>query len=109
MLAASLKYPITIEKKTITQDTLGSPKETWSTFKTVRAAIIYGTGARSYETEQETLLNSYTTTFMIRHLDNFGYNCRVVFDGEIFDIIAIEKLRRRDGFRIVTQRRVSNG
>jgi head-tail adaptor len=108
MLASSLKYSITIQKKTETQDTLGSPVDTWADFKTVRSNVFYGTGVRGYESEQEESLHSYSTTFIFRHLNNFGYNCRIKFDNEIFDIISIEKIRRRDGFKVITERRESN-
>ena len=108
MLAASLKYSITIQKKTLSQDTLGTSTETWATHKTVKSNVFYGSGIKGYETEQEENIHSYSVTFIFRHLHDFGYDCRIQFDNEIYDIISIEKLRRRDGFKVITERRESN-
>jgi SPP1 family predicted phage head-tail adaptor len=108
MLAATLKHRITIQKKTDSVDSLGSPVETWSDFKTVKAGVFYGSGAKRYETEQEGNTHSYNTVFLIRFLRNFNYSCRIKYNGETFVILAIEAIERNKGFRIVTERRESD-
>jgi SPP1 family predicted phage head-tail adaptor len=110
MLAAQLDQRVTIERLTNSVDALGTPVKTWATLAEVAANVKEGTGnnAKSFNSNSEVEGHSFMTIFKIRHLLNFGYDCRIVFDGEQYEIKAIEKLRRLEGFNVTAQRSVNN-
>lgn len=105
MLSAYLKYSITIRKKTMTADTLGAVKPTYASLGTRRSDVIYGGGAKVFDGDQSGNVHTYTVTFIFRYIENFDYDCDIVFDGDVYDIKSIEKLRRREGFKVITERR----
>jgi len=108
MLAASLNRVITIQRKTSSKDSLGTPTETWSDLQTMRSGVYYTGGSKVWESDQQGELHLSAVVFIFRYLSNFGYDCRIKYDDDIFEITSIEKLNRRDGYRVVTRRREDN-
>ena len=107
MLAASLKHIITIEKRTTAADTLGSVTETWTTLGERRASVLHNNGGKQWDGSLGESLNDFSITFKFRYIDGLNFDCRILLDGEIYTILDIEKLRRREGFEVVTNRRVN--
>jgi len=108
MLAATLNRVITIQKRTLTVDTLGTPQEVWSDIRSTRSGVYYTGGSKSWESDQQQELHVSAVVFIFRYMSEFNYDCRIKYDGDIYDITSIEKLGRRDGFRVVTRRRESD-
>lgn len=105
MLSASLKHSITIEKRTKTRDAIGNVTETWATLGTRRAQLIYNSGGKLYDNDAEVDVNQYQAVFIFRRLADFDYDCRIIFEGEEYIIQTIQTLYRREGHRVVTERR----
>ena len=107
MLSASLKYPITIEKRTNSKDTLGSITEDWNYLNERRASIKHTGGSKDFESDLGETINDFNIVFQFRYLDDFDYDCRIQFEDNIYQILDIEKLRRREGFKCICNRRVN--
>ena len=107
MLAASLKEVIIIEKRTTSKDTLGSVTESWTTLGERRASVKHMSGSKDYEGVLGETLNDFNVTFQFRYIDGLDFNCRIKLDDDIYQILDIEKLRRREGFKCVTNRRAN--
>lgn len=105
MLAASLKETITIQNPTETKDTIGNVTTTWATLGTRRAKVTYGTGRKFNDTDLSEDLHSSDVEFEFRHIEDMTHKSRIVFDSDNFGITSIEKLRRREGFKVKTNRR----
>ena len=107
MLAASLKHVITIETRTLSKDTLGSVTESWATLGTRRASVTHKGGTKNFESDLSETINDLNIVFQFRYIADLNYECRIQLDGDIYQIIDIEKLRRREGFKVVTNRRAN--
>lgn len=104
MLAASLKYIITIETSTVVQDLIGNSTSEWSRLGLRKANVIYGSGAKGFDSDVSADLNSSSVTFIFRHIANLTQDCRILFEGNTYTITSVEKLRRREGYKVITQR-----
>ena len=107
MLAASLKHKIEIEKRTTSKNTLGGVTETWSLLGERRASVKHTGGNKTFEVELSESINDFNIIFQFRYIDGLDYDCRIKLDDGIYQIMDIEKLRRREGFRCVTNRRAN--
>ena len=105
MLAASLKDVITIKVPTETQDLVGNVVQTFATLGTRRARVIYGSGTQLEETDIDAQLHSSSVTFIFRHIENLTHKCTITLDSDVYIIQSIEKLRRREGFKVIALRR----
>lgn len=92
---------IIIERKSVTTDDYGGEVETWATYATEWAQVIYGSGREQREAAQlqgslpatfEVLANPLTLA--VTELD------RINFDGTIWNIVAPPSRLGRDGVRI---------
>jgi SPP1 family predicted phage head-tail adaptor len=109
MLAAQLSEKITIQRSTVSKDGLGSPTTAWSDLRTVWARVIDNSGTKAYDSDPSIRLNLSTMTFEFRHLIGFGYDCRIIYSGEVYEVQHIIPLRRKEGFKVLTERRQNNG
>ena len=107
MLAASLKHNIIIEKRSKGVDTLGSVTYSWVTLAERRASVKHNNGGKRWDGELSESLNDFSITFQFRYLDGLDFDCRIKLDDEIYTILDIEKLRRREGFKVVANRRAN--
>lgn len=108
MLSAYLNGRITIQTKTVTKDTIGTPVETWTDLADVWSGVRQSSGSLSYDSDPDSKIHSFSTVFQIRYLEGFGYNCRIKYNGDIYDILSIETLRRREGYNVIAERRENN-
>ena len=87
MRAGELRHKITLQTPTETVDTMGTMTTTWSTFKTVRAAIWPIRGAEYLAARQTT--SELTHKVRIRYLADLTPKHRVKWGTRYFDIEAI--------------------
>ena len=104
MLAASLKYIITIQTRTLSQGSIGETIESWTDLGSRRAQVLYGGGAKILENEYPANNNTSQVTFIFRHIAALTYDCRIIFEDETYNIESIERLRRREGYKVITSR-----
>ena len=79
--------------------------ETWSELATVWAGVKQAPGNLMFDSDPDSKVHYFNTLFTIRYLEGFGYNCRIVFDSDIYTILSIDKLRRREGYNVIAERR----
>lgn len=101
MQAGRLDRRLTIQKKTVTQNSAGEEIETWSTHATVSAIKLENRGAERFTSQQ--LLGEGVKTFQIRwsnRVKALTSEHRILFDNRIHEIKDIRELGRREGIEI---------
>ena len=103
-------YPIKIEKKNTEINNFGEPMERWLTLFSIRAKKLYRTGTQSFSMEQLQSNFSYVE-YTMHPYPGIDYACRIIDDGDIYVIEAIEKLgyNGRDGLKLKCIRSESYG
>src|SRR5690606_15791571 len=102
MLAHLLTERITIQAKTETKGEFGYGVVTWSDLYTsVPSEKKYINGS---EGMNRGVTAGYSIDFLIRHRANVTTSCRVIWNGEAFNIKAIEPIGRKDTLRLICQR-----
>ena len=86
MRAGDLRHEIVLETPTETSDGIGTMTTTWSTFKTVRAAVWPLKGAEYLAAMQTT--SEITHKIRIRYLANVTSKLRIKWGSRYFDIQA---------------------
>lgn len=84
---------ITILQATTEKDDYNADVETWSTFKTVWAEVVDSAGAEVVQADQPTAVR--TTTFTIRWIEGVTETMRVVFDGQLYNVVSIQRPDRK--------------
>lgn len=107
MLSADLKYNIIIEVRIESLDTLRSVTETWGTLGNRRASVKNMTGSSDFEDDISDIVHSFNMIFIFRYIKGFNYKCRIKLDDEIYIIKNIELLRRREGYKVIAERRAN--
>jgi len=95
MLAGQLDRFIKILVVTETQSATGDPLSTWSSYAEVwakRTDLVANEGA-----SQDQRAAVGRATFKIYYLDGVVRKMRIDDDGEIFDVVGIQMLGRREG------------
>jgi head-tail adaptor len=105
MQAAVLSERIYIEKYTQSVDSMGTPTHQWVPLYEMAAAVEYGSGNQTYSPTPQQNVHSYVQSFSIRYRPEIDYNIRIKHEGIYFYPLSIEKLRRRDGYKIICERR----
>ena len=84
MKACKLKHTVTIQSKSLSQDTFGQPLETWTTEASVRAFVEPLTGQELFRAQQ---VNAATTTrITIRYRAGMDASMRIVFESVNYNI-----------------------
>jgi SPP1 family predicted phage head-tail adaptor len=91
MRSGTLRYQITILSRTTTRNTLKEVIETFTTYKTVRANVIYLNGGEVVKDSQ--IQNTYTKQFVIRYDTGVLENMIIRYDGADYNILYIEHNR----------------
>lgn len=94
---------ITIQAKTVERDDYGATKETWSDAATVWAQYLPGGGDERFAAAQ--VYAETQARFRIRWRDDVTTQHRVLFDGKLWDILAIDEMGRRGGLEIKARAR----
>lgn len=95
MRAGSLRHPVTIQETTTTTDDSGGVTETWTTHKSVDAAIRPLTGQEGFLAQQ--VPDAATThEISIRYLSTVTPLMRVLFGSRIFNIRSVLNVGERN-------------
>jgi SPP1 family predicted phage head-tail adaptor len=103
MRAGSLDTRVTIESRVLSQDTLGAPVETWSTFRTMWAEV---TDQRGLEVAAGRLMQTQAvrqTIVRMRYVAGLTPLMRLRFGGRTMDIKAISQRGRKAYHDIVCE------
>jgi SPP1 family predicted phage head-tail adaptor len=96
MRAGKLDRRILIQTLTETRDGAGQPVKSWSDVGTRWANVAEPTGSEGFGNLQRTARAG--RVFTIRRIDGLSPKAtRIVFDGETYDVEAIQELGRREG------------
>lgn len=99
---------ITIQSFTATQDESGGEILTWKDWKHVSAKLTYPNtvGKEAYlglKEEGFQLTATRNVIFTIRYIAGLNEKMRIIYNGGLYDIIAIQELARRRFFSINAQ------
>ena len=100
MLAAKLNKRILLEQYTSTKNAMGTPDQSWSTYRYTWAGVVYKGG----NTEFDEIGNlAYTNTeFTIRYNADINYDFRIKYGNQYYKILHIEIIGNNEGLRLVT-------
>jgi len=104
MRSGSLDRKITIQKKTVSQNTFGEEVETWSTFSKVWAKVIPLRGQERFESKQVNA--ELDTMFRIRYLTGVLPTMRIVHETRLYDIHSVAEIGRREGLDLLSRVRL---
>lgn len=91
---------ITIQSQATSKDADGFPVETWSNIYTnVPASRKYGPGTEKEENGQNTPEQS--VEYLLKYAAGITNQFRVVEDGKIYEIHAVEEIGRRQGLLLM--------
>lgn len=91
---------ITIKQPTFTQDGTGQEVPAWSNLASVYAKVKYDRGREGLSEDVE--VNRLSRTFIIYFRDDVTEKMQIEYDGDTFDIIAINQIGYREGLEIQT-------
>ena len=100
MRAGELRHRITIQAKTITQDSELNSVETWVTLATVWAAALPKDGREFYRLS--TMNSEITEAFKIRYRSTVIPHMRLIHKGKTFDIIGVINTEERNREMLLT-------
>ena len=108
MKAGELRHRITIQQKTVTQDTAGVITETWADLVTVWAAIEPLTGREKFLAQQ--VYTDMTTRVRIRYRSGIDPAMRLKYNSRIFEINVVvnPEERNRELELLCTERGLGN-
>ena len=115
MLSGSLNKFIDIEVLTKAVDALGTPVNTWASLETnVRASARPSVGNKRFDRDTEGDIHSFNTTFIFRDITGFGYDCRIIYKTNVYEILSIQEYGyssacRTEGWSVVARRMINNG
>lgn len=98
MNAGDLDRRITVQRCTEAPDSFGQVIPTWSTLAVVWAKVERNGGGEKFATDQRTSRSE--AAFTIRYRAGITPKMRVLFDGEVWEIEAVDELGRRDGLML---------
>ncbi len=101
MRAGRLTHTLTIERATTTLSQYRAPVETWSPVTTLKAERL-----KSAREENENTPGTRTITFRTRFAD-VRLSDRVLFEGQAFDLEAVEEIGRRKALELRLVARVA--
>jgi SPP1 family predicted phage head-tail adaptor len=110
--AGKLDRRITIQRKTVTLSDSGQPVESWATLATVWAAIMPVRGAESLSAPQisATQLNEFHIRWFsavadVHPQDRIIYPVGSSAATAVYDIREVHEIGRRDGLKLIAERR----
>lgn len=100
MIAGLLRHSITIKTRTLSKNPIGESVETFTTLKTVRAAIKQISSDTAHMADGERITTK--TQFRIRYQPIFDQTDIVVFKGVTYDNLSIENTLGMNREMIIT-------
>ena len=92
MQLGDLDRRVRIEQCTWVTDSVGQRVAVWSTLAIVWAKVAYESGGERYEADQK--IAERVVKFIVRYNSSLNETMRVVYDGSVYDILAIEDVDR---------------
>jgi SPP1 family predicted phage head-tail adaptor len=87
MQAGRLKNRVVIQQQSTTQDSIGQPVNTWTTYATVWANIIHQKGAEAIKADQ--VMSTLRASIRVRYKAGITTAMRVSYASKIYQIISI--------------------
>lgn len=102
--AGSLDRRIHIQERIITRNQMGEPKEQFSIrYPNVPAALKPFTGREKFNVEAAREISYKQYRFVTRYISGLTAKHRIIFEGEVYDIVYLAEIPRRQGWDIYTQ------
>lgn len=104
--AGSLDRRLTIQRPVVTANEYNEEVTTWADVATV-SALVEWTGTHSdeqFEGDQQVVTTR--AVFTIRYRTDFDEKCRLVFEGEAYDILHLAEIQRRRFRQITAEKRI---
>lgn len=101
---------ITIQSRTLTQSAMGDVVETWVTVATVWARLMSSKGREFYSGGVP--LGVTDAGFQIRYssaVSAMDQTWRIIYDGQPYDVSAVDEIGRKAYLMIMCKRGASNG
>lgn len=99
-MTSDLSRYITIERGTPSKDSVGAPTTAYYELARVWASM-YVRGVDSRFLSEGTLPVS-TTEWTIRHRDDVDLKCRILYCGNYYKVLSVERVGRRESLKITT-------
>lgn len=87
MRAGRLRHRVTIQQCTETQNSYGEAVKEWTDYATVWASVEPAKGREFWESQQVNA--EITGTVVMRYLAGVKSKMRVLYDGRVFEILAV--------------------
>ena len=98
MFAGKLDKRISLQRRSVVRDTFGSGNESFSNLGTVWAEVRGVSGKEFFESRIENAED--VLEFKIRYREDLSRVDRVVYNGQIYDIINIKEIGRKVGLTL---------
>ena len=99
MLAGIMDKYITWELETTSNNDVGTPTEVYATLRNDYASVKYPKGGTQFEEAAHPFTDVHFSVRWATDLNTHKYKLRILFDGEYYKILHIEKIGRKDGLR----------
>ena len=103
MRSGRLDRRITLQRKTVTENSYGEPVETWKDLGTVWAEYLPVRGAERYASMQT--VGEIEIKWRIRYRPGLTPIDRIVYKGHTHDVTGLIEIGRREGLEIYTKGR----
>lgn len=101
MRAGDLKYVITIQQPITVQNEYGANGIDWKDVISTRAKADYNSGNRQNENNE--IVHNQTITFTIRYYHNIKDDMRIIWNGNKYRILSINKEIYKQSATIITE------
>tara|TARA_R110000850_G_scaffold266393_1_gene396696 strand:- start:107 stop:439 length:333 start_codon:yes stop_codon:yes gene_type:complete len=105
MIFGRMDRRIVIQRATLTTNNYGERAEAWGTLATVWADVLYKLGSGSESIQSEQILSKQPINFTIRYsqaVSGVRPSDRISYNGDIYQIEAVQEIGRNEGLRVVT-------
>lgn len=99
MRAGLLKYPIIVERSHLHKNSYGEEQTVWECHIQTRAQIDFKSANRTIENDERVFTRSLT--FIVRIYHDIRNEDRIIYDGEKYRILSVEK-RKYEMRQIIT-------
>ena len=100
MITSLLNKFISIERGTTSKDAVGAPTTGYAVVSYVWSSMYIRSVDLRFMTEGT--LPITTTEWTIRYRDDVDIKCRIIFEGDTYKILSVEKVGRKEALRITT-------
>lgn len=101
MRAGLLKDTITFQQPVSVKDIYGADSIRWDNVITTRAQVSYNSGQRQNQNNE--IVHSYTITFTIRYYHNINERMIIVWKGNKYRILSINRELYKQSITIITE------